>query len=399
MATQTAAGIGRKKPQVDISIGRLDLDPQNPRLAEEAQGTSQEELIVHMFDNFELDEIAESMAKNGYFDEEPLVAIPKNLPKKLRDRAYRKTSAGAAEFKDFIESEATEFVVAEGNRRLATAKLLYSPELRARLKRGRNWPTPAPEVIDDLSVLPVIVYPERLDVLPYLGVRHITGNKKWDSYAKARYINEMIQSGKTIEDVEKDVGDKGQAVRKSAISYNLLRVARDELDYDISRAKTDFSLLLLALGQKGTKRFLGWEKTVGEKTKSTPLSEIDLQDPIDDGKLNQLESLLEFLYGNARKKLLPAIRESRDITNHLSVVLNDEAATKHLIKTWNLQEAYELTDGEEALLQRLLSQANTKLERALGFAHRHKTVDVIDEAKKCLETATQLNKVVGTEDV
>lgn len=397
MATGNAAGIGRKKPQLDIPIARLELDPKNPRLSEEAQGTSQDELTIHLFDNFDLDEIAESMAKNGYFDEEPLVVIPKKLPKKLQDRAYRLTANGAKEYKSFIEDAGTEFVVAEGNRRLATAKLLHDANLRARLKRAKNWPVPTAPVLEDISKLPAIIYSERVDVLPYLGVRHITGNKKWDSYAKARYIAEMIQAGKSVEDVEQDVGDKGQAVRKSAISYNLLRVARDEMSYDISKAKSDFSLLLLALGQKGVKHFLGWIDTDGEKQKTLPLSEIDLIHPITEVNQNKLRLLLEFLYGDKNKK--PAINESRDITNYLSVVLGSESATKHLIKTRNLIDAYELTDGEEVLIQKLLQQANTKLERALGIAHRHPTDDVKAEAEKCLQTARQLNKSLESVDV
>jgi len=397
VATNKAAGLGRKKPQLDISIERLALDPKNPRLTEEAQGTSQDELITHLFDNFDLDEIAESMAKNGYFDEEPLVVIPKSLPKSLHDRQYRTTPEGSKKYRDFIEDETTEFVVAEGNRRLATAKLLYDTELRNRLKRGRSWPEANSQVRNDISKLPSIVYAERVDVLPYLGVRHITGNKKWDSYAKARYIAEMIQAGKSVEDVEQDVGDKGQAVRKSAISYNLVRVARDEIGYDVSKAKSDFSLLLLALGQKGVKHFLGWTKKDGERIKTLPLSEISLTNPVDEEYQGKLRLLLEFLYGDKNKK--PAINESRDITNYLSVVLGSPAATKHLINTRNLIDAYELTDGEEVLVQKLLQQANSKLERALGIAHRHPTEDVISEAQKCVQTAKQIIKSLESSDV
>jgi hypothetical protein len=397
MATNKAAGIGGRKPQLDIPIGRLELDPKNPRLSEEAQGSSQDELTTHLFDNFELDEIAESMAKNGYFDEEPLVVIPKNLPKKLQNRVYRLTTDGALEYRAFITDGNTEFVVAEGNRRLATAKLLHDSNLRTRLKRAKSWPTPSAEVLQDISQLPAIIYAERVDVLPYLGVRHITGNKKWDSYAKARYIAEMIQAGKSVEDVEQDVGDKGQAVRKSAISYNLLRVARDELSYDITKAKNDFSLLLLALGQKGVKHFLGWKKTDGEKQKTLSLSEIDLLHPVADVYQEKLRLLLEFLYGDKNKK--SAISESRDITNYLSVVLGSEIATKHLIKTRDLLDAYEMTDGEEVLVQKLLQQANTKLERALGIAHRHPTEDVVAEAGKCLQTSRQLVKSLESSDV
>ncbi|MCM2308651.1 MAG: hypothetical protein NDI91_14425 [Sulfuritalea sp.] len=398
MATSRAAGLGRKKPLLDIPIDRLELDPKNPRLPEDVQGGSQDDLAVHLFDHFDLDEIAESMAKNGYFDEEPIVAIPSTLPVRLRNFKFRNTPAGQREYNAFINGPGVRFVVAEGNRRLATAKLLHDEDLRKRLRRGKGWPRPSQEVLEDISVLPTIVYAERLEVLPYLGVRHITGNKKWDSYAKARYIDEMLKSGKTIEDIEQDVGDKGQAVRKNSIAYNLLRVAREDLGYDITRAKSDFSLLLLALGQKSIKRFLGWEKSVNDKVRSLPLSEIELSQPIEEDLLPNLKLLLEFLYGDGAK-LHPAIKESRDITNYLAVVLGSKDATKYLTQTRNLVEAYELTDGEEVLTQKLIHQANVKLERALGIAHRHPTEDVIAEAQRCLQTARQLNKSLENGDV
>lgn len=390
MHPTAAAGLGPKKPLVHISLAQLELDPSNPRLPEEVQGGSQDELTSYLFDHFDLDEIAESMARNGYFDEEPIVAIPKNLPKELQSPAFRSTEEGRNQFLKFANSPSTIFIVAEGNRRLATAKLLLKPELRASIRRGKNWPNPPPEVVEDISILPTIVYAERNEVLPYLGVRHITGNKKWDSYAKARYIDEMLKAGRSIQDIEKDVGDKAQAVRKNSIAYNLLRLAKEELDYNTTRAKRDFSLLMLALGQMSIKRFLGWTKSAPGTIKTLPLSEVDLKQPVTEDRYHQLKQLLGFLYGD--EKISPAIKESRDITNYLSVVLGSEQATKHLLVSNNLLEAYELTDGEEFLVQKLLQQANQKLERALGIAHRHPSADVKSEAKKCLQTATQLNK-------
>jgi hypothetical protein len=46
------------------------------------------------------------------------------------------------------------------------------------------------------------------------------------------------------------------------------------------------------------------------------------------------------------------------------------------------------------MLHKLLRIANTKLEKALGVAHRHKTPDVVGEAEKCYETAGRVVKSV-----
>jgi len=53
----------------------LFLDPQNPRLPIEVQGRNEEDIACALYRFFDIEELAYSMAENGYFDEEPLVAI------------------------------------------------------------------------------------------------------------------------------------------------------------------------------------------------------------------------------------------------------------------------------------------------------------------------------------
>ena len=67
-----------------------------------------------------------------------------------------------------------------------------------------------------------------------------------------------------------------------------------------------------------------------------------------------------------------------DITNYLSTVVGSKSAIEYLRRTRNLVEAYDLTDGEEVMLQKLLRTANSKLEKALGVAHRHRSAEVVD---------------------
>ena len=385
------AGAGHKRPQLDIPIERLHVDPANPRLPEEIQGKSEEEVLQHLFDHFDLEEIADPMGRNGYFDEEPLVAVPQKTPTRFLPKPDEKESR---EYCDFIKKETTHFTVVEGNRRLATAMILLDPRLRQKL-RVRSWPEISGTVETDLGELPAIIYPRRDEVLPYLGVRHIAGIKKWDSYAKARYIADMIGEGHSVEEIEEQVGDRAQAVRKNAIAYNMLREAKDELDWDIGRAKKDFSLILLAIGQKNIKFYLGWSKAVpdSDQFKSMKLEEIKLAAPVPETHLENLRDLLSWLYGEG-SKVRPVINESRDITDYLSTVVASKSAVEYLRQTRNLTEAYELTDGEEVMLQKLLRTANMKLEKALGVAHRHKTPDVIAEAEKCYETADRLVRSV-----
>src|SRR5205814_1422690 len=131
--------------------------------------------------------------------------------------------------------------------------------------------------------------------------------------------------------------------------------------------KEDFSYIVLGIGQRNIKIFLGWTKPAKkpEELKVLPLEEVPLDSPVPEGHLDHLRDFLSWIYGEG-KKSLPVIKESRDITNVLAHVVASEKALDYLRKTRDLREAYDLTDGEEAMVRNLLGTANTKLEKVLG---------------------------------
>jgi len=363
---------------LNIEIERLFLDKDNPRLPENIQGENEPALFKALYKGFNLDELIDSMRQNGYFDEEPLVVIPRNMPSKLS-----RADVSSEEFIRFIKSDTTTFTVVEGNRRLAAAKLLIDAKLRSQLNI-KQWREVPPEIIDDLKLLPVIVYSKRSDVIPYMGVRHIVGIQKWGSYAKARYIARLIDQGKTLQEVETQIADSQGSVRKNYISYKLLQQARDEFDYDTKSAEEGkFSLLILAIGQGKIKRYLGLP---------IRLKDTDPNAPVPQDKIKSLKNLTSWVFGDDRNS--PVIEESRDITDYLSNVVESPDSLKHLERTRNLQEAYDLSDGEEQMVLRYLANINSKLRTVLGLAHLHKTADVISEVEKCAETVKQLLKTV-----
>lgn len=376
------AGYGGKRPQRNILVDRLHLDLKNPRLAGDGEGKREEDLLKVLYEQYDLTELANSMQKNGYFDEEPLVATPLNLPQEL-SKVNLKVRDERDKFEEFIDQGDTVFTVVEGNRRLATVKLLLFEESRAYVKVSKSFPAVSPEVADDLKILPVIIYPHRDEVVPYLGVRHILGIEKWDPYAKALYIADLIESKKSVEEVKEQIGDKRDAVIKSYLSYKILQQAKDEFDYNIKNARNKLSLLTLAIGQSNIKNYIGLPKKLSE-------SNIDTKVP--EERISNLRDLLSWIYGDKEKS--PVIGESRDITNRLDDVLGNERASAELRDRRNLIEAFELTDGEEKMVTKSLREANRRLERVLGVAHRHRTENVIEEAEHCADTATNLVDVL-----
>lgn len=373
------AGTGRKRPLLNINTHNLLLDPENPRLPQDVQGKSQNDIVYALYKFFDTEELAYSMTENGYFDEEPLVAVPENLPLEFEGLSYEDLKNNG-KYISFINNEKTNFIVLEGNRRLSTIKLLLDDKLRNDLKI-KTFPTPEERILDDLKIIPVIIYPERKQVLPYLGVRHISGIKKWEPYAKARYVANMVNAGNSIDDIQKQVGDRTNSARKIYLSYQLIEVVKDEFDIDTTKAENLFSYLLLATGQGGVKDFIGLDKK---------LQNVDLDNPIPKDKLQNLKDLFSWLFGEKENEKLPVIQESRDITSKLSLVLRKNHAIQILRETRNLDDAYEMSDGEDELLKKNLSKANRLLAISLGLFNDSNKELVIDDIKKIKETLDKI---------
>lgn len=366
--------------RLDVPVEKLLLDPENPRLRQQKQGKKQNELIEVMYKEFNIAELADSLSQNGYFAEEPLVAVPKDLPSRLKNPTTEKLKG---EFDKFINKQTTEFYVVEGNRRLATCKLLLDSEARSSLKIKSFGVELSVEVSESIKELPVIVYTNRDSVLTYLGVRHIVGVEKWDSYPKARYIKSMVESGVDLDEIQAKIGDRRNAAKLSYICYEILEQAKDLLDYDITNAQNNFSFLILSMGSM--KNFLGMPRKIAE---------VNYEEPVSKESLDNLHFLLSCLYGDEKHE--PVIEESRDITDYLKWVINNDYALEYLKEKRDLKEAYEFTDGEETYIRKALSLANRKLDLVLGILHRHKDNSVIkDEIEKASETIKELLKRIS----
>lgn len=376
--TKSFEGYGGKRPLLYIPYTRLKVDSQNPRLPAEYQGKDEPKIREAMKKLFYLEELAQSMANNGYFDEEPLVGIPEVLPKQFADKDYDQLKSDHA-YEDFIKREDTNFIVVEGNRRLCTVKLLVEGQFES-----LNLD---PEVKKDLINLPLIIYPKRRDVISYLGARHIIGVKKWDAYAKARYIASMREDyGLTIDEIQKSVGDTSNSARKTYACYMLIETMQSEFEsYDTSKAKENFSYLMLASGQGSVKEFLGLPKQWGN---------VSEDDPVPGNKKENLFYLFSWLFGEGKEKS-KVIEESRDITSKLSPILRDAGATEYLKESRDLNEAFERCGGEGLLLNKYVKRANRDLGKCLPLLPKYyndefeslivdtqKTVDSINKIKK-----------------
>ena len=303
-----------------------------------------------MKNQFDLPELAYSVANNGYFQEEPIIVIPKDADS---FDEFIDDETKPEDFHKYVIDNDIQFIVVEGNRRLSTVKILTDQDLRESLKL-RNWPEIKPKHKDSLNQLPVVIYPDRASVATYIGIRHIGGLKKWEPYEKARYVKSLIEEQKIpIQTVQQMVGDKGNSIRKSYLCYKLINIIETEYDIPntVEKAKERFSYLLLSLGQTSIKNFIGV---------TAKYTDIDFENPIPDEKKDSLKTFFSWLFGEG-PKIRPVVQESRDITNYLSPILKREESTELLKATRDLLDAYELSDGEKILLSKYAIKAKNNL--------------------------------------
>ncbi len=254
-------------------------------------------------------------------------------------------------------SEPGKYVVVEGNRRVATVKLLLDPRLRETLKVA-GFPEVAAGRREELARIPSVLYPTRDEIVPYLGFRHITGVKTWEPYFKARYISRLLDQGLTLEQIEQSIGDDASTVKKLYQSLVVFQQVQRDLDMDIKDLRDRFSLLEVMLGQTAIKQFLSISRRL-------PTAKLDQIVPTE--ALPKLREVISWVFGDSKRGEVAVISDSRQISSRLGPVVLKPEAVEWLRQTRNLEQAYERSDGERALLIRRLSQIRRVSQEAIGL--------------------------------
>ena len=181
-----------------VPVEQLRLDRESPRLAGEADEATDASIVARLYRSTGLDELLLSFSANGYLDIEPLVV----------------TAGG--------DGEESGLVAVEGNRRLATLRLLREPDLARRIGSEENLRISVPAVDDSLRATfdQVSVYrvPGRERARAFIGFKHMNGPAKWDAYRKARFAADWYRAsgadGSAIEEIAAAIGDRHDTVRR-----------------------------------------------------------------------------------------------------------------------------------------------------------------------------------------
>lgn len=343
MSVATASkSIIKDKPLELIPLDKLLLDPRNPRFSEFISNRStQRDILNVIVKHFGVDDVLSSIAVSGYFSAEPLVC--------------RKQPDG-------------RYIVAEGNRRLA-AMLILSADERAtdhllrhekfkEIHERHNSPAYNP--------VPSIVFTEEdgnESLLSYLGVRHIVSTKEWDSYAKAAWVAEALQTSKLqLADIAEMIGDNRGTIQRLLTGYHFVNQLQLEGQFNPdnsirkgrgSNSRYPFSWVYTILGYESVKSFTQIDNDPHNAK------------PIPREKIDHAGLVLRSMFGDSSKGIKPAIDDSRQLSDLAKVFASPEKVA-YLRNGKSVQEIESQTQPLDDFLGSSLIDVLTKLREING---------------------------------
>ncbi len=314
-----------------LPTANLHFDRENPRLAEYGitRTTSDDDIISLLWDAMDVKELVQSIEASGYFQHEPLI----------------------------VTEEDNQYIVIEGNRRLAAVKALLNPSAYA--QKGWDIPIIPEQARNDLEHLPATIS-NRLDSWRYLGFKHVNGPAKWSSYAKAKYVAEVHRKYNIpLEDIANQIGDRHKTVQRLYRGLMVIEQAESEKVYhrdDRYRQRFAFSHLYTGLDYDGISKFL-----------SLKAADAETATPVPKNALEHLGELCIWLYGSKKQDKPPVVETQNPHLRQLNTVLKNREAVAALRSGAELTVAFELSRPAVAVFEDALLAAKRELLRARTY--------------------------------
>jgi hypothetical protein len=311
-----------------------------------------------MIERFQIVELAESIIASGLHTFDPIIA-------------YR---------------GATKVIVLEGNRRVATLKLLLQPEL-APARHRSTWAElsrKAEPIRSSLTTTNVRIYPDRnaADVTAYIGFRHVTGVLTWPAFEKAKFIARLVDRHHwDYREIARRLGSYPKHVERHYVAHQLVRQALDDGLPGARQMEDAFGVLLRALQASGVSEFLGVTYP-GDPTVSAK--------PVPQEKTENLKSFIEWTFGTEEKaRILP---DSRDLTRW-GLVLKSDVAVSYLRRAPkpDFERAWFRSGGQVSTLTESLLFAADRLQECVPLVPQYKTdTEVMAGVTECTKFFVQI---------
>lgn len=225
-----------------LSLDQLLLDPNNYRLDYDSEPKSYKDkdivdLQIETQEKLEKENLGilrESILRNGFLEMDRIVV------RELR-----------------IKKKTPLYVVVEGNRRTAAFKSIIEEYENEEL----NIENKLIKKSKSISVVCIIGTLEEIKDFAsgLMGIRHVSGQKKWTGYQSARLIDDLYNDGKSLTEIGSLLGISSRDAGRRLRGYRAFIQMRKDKIYGKSSEPNHYTLLLEFLSpSKYGKKWLGW---------------------------------------------------------------------------------------------------------------------------------------------
>jgi hypothetical protein len=336
-----------------------------------------------MLEDASIVELAIAIADQGFFIGEALLVVPfSSLP----DEHLKVIEKNSKKIKQKDENE--RYLVVEGNRRLTAVKLLNNPKIIKDKRYNAKFEEIVKEAVNKPTQVPCIVFNSEKKIMDYLGFRHVTGIKQWNSLAKARYLYSLMNTSMSKNEpfqikckrLARIIGSKSPHIRNLLVSYDLYLMAEKNSFFQIKDLKEEtieFSRIVdLATKYSSVTEFLG----------------IDLneENPLKKLNKNHLKELFIWTYEKENGKT--RIGDNRNFAKFSEIVANKNSL-KLFREGMSVTDSYQYSFDFHDLFKINLHDTRKKLKELSDLTNKLNEIDesFLTVSEEIEKTAIQLS--------
>ncbi|ANQ51576.1 AAA family ATPase [Flammeovirga sp. MY04] len=258
--------------------------------------------------------------------------------------------------------DSNKFRVLEGNRRIATLKVLQE-DYNVGIDIGNLDPS-------IFSKVPVVIYEEKSsgehEII--MGLKHISGNKRWAPLNQAQLIYDLFYDKNLTEhEIHNSLGITIHSVRRNIRTLSLIQEYKKS-DFQDQFKPDMFAIFREAISSTSIKDWLKWDdfskKAIDARNLERFFSWIS-------ESANYQVITNEFGEEEEEENLLPpAITKSTEIPT-LAKIINDEQAIWELEKTRSINDAYSVSATiNEDQYQKSIDTCESSIEDMIFFSKK-----------------------------
>jgi len=267
--------------------------------------------------------------------------------------------------------EIGNYYIVEGNRRLSTLKYIQEnyhfedlkPSLQDIMHHGLDVKVNTAEYDEDVL----------------MGMRHITGVKHWNGFAKAKLVIKLKDiKGYTFEEIGNKVGKRVADVKKQYYSFKLLHNMEKD-GYNRFEVKNLYTIFYETLGKPAFRDWLDWDENQMEFLNKNNLDRFykwiikgeDTEGALEKEAISSPQALREvakILDDNYALDILDSTKNPFEAVNN-SKILKEQKIEKTLKKVLDSIESISTTDLEkiDKASELYLHKIQQKIERDIRY--------------------------------